>query len=70
MSNLFKGKSYKTGTMIKQGSSSNNIVSTLDKNDSPSLIDKIIKRNRSIYSRSFNLEEVVNVNKDIQILNQ
>ena len=37
MSNLFKGKSYKTGTMITQGSSSNNIVSTLDKNDYISL---------------------------------
>ena len=70
MSNLFKGKSYKIGTMITQGSSSNNIVSTLDKNDSPSLIDKIIMRNRCINSKSFNLEEVVNVKKDIQILNQ
>ena len=44
MSHLFKGKGYKTGMMTMQGSSSsNNIISTLDKNDSPSLIDKIIK---------------------------
>ena len=55
---------------MQGGSSSNNIISTLDKNDSPSLIDKIIKRNKSINSRSFNLEEVVNINKDIQTLNQ
>ena len=70
MSNLFKGKGYKTGTITMQGDSSSNIISTLDKNESHSLIDKIIKRNNSTNNKSFNLEEVVNVNRDIQVLNQ